>query len=141
MSRVQSLPADFNHNLVMTDNGSRVSSFGGLVMVREFMDKIQWDCRIAECVPFEDWRVRPTHAYKDLLSLGALQRVAGFATDTSMKYPAAGPNLAQSLGWPLASPSHHDAILSNLPAKSAGPGRFASPCFAIGQHQVKAHAR
>lgn len=84
MSRVQGLHAEFNRKLVITDNGSRISSFGGLMMVREFMGKIQWNGRITECVPFEDWRVLPTHRYEDLLSLGVMQRITGFATDTSM---------------------------------------------------------
>lgn len=84
MDTIQTLLAEFNPDVIVTNNGKRVSSFGGMTLVANFAAKIHFNDLILTDVPFEDWRRKPEHSFSKLLSFGISQRIRGFPRDFSI---------------------------------------------------------
>lgn len=119
MSITQQSSLHFNSQIVVTDNGKRVSSFGGLTLFREFTDAIHLDYRLREC-GFVEWRRNPQHSMMKLASYAIAQRVCGFVTDTSANALRRDP-VWQAL-WGRLLPSQasisrfYQTFRDNLPA-------------------------
>lgn len=83
MSTLQQTTLNFNTKCQLSSTGGQLSSDSGLVLVKEFMDKIQFDRLIQEIVPFNDPRKYCTHEQAQLFQQLLLQLIAGYNNDSA----------------------------------------------------------
>lgn len=81
MSTLQQQSLLFNPKLEISNDGGRLSSDGGILLVKEFMKKIQFDHFLQETVAFQDNRKYCTHQLKNQFTQLVLQLIAGYQKD------------------------------------------------------------
>ena len=83
MSTLQQTSLQFNTKCQLSSTGGQLSSESGLVLVKEFMEKIQFDRLVRETVPFNDPRKYCTHEQAQLFQQLLFQLIAGYANDSA----------------------------------------------------------
>lgn len=88
----------FNQKISISHTGGNLSSDGGLVLVREFLDALGFSRLLRENVHILDERKYCTHENHALLEQLLLQMIAGYPTDSSANLLARDPVFQLVLG-------------------------------------------
>ncbi|MFR6603101.1 MAG: transposase, partial [Enterococcus italicus] len=66
-STLQHKQLTFNKNSTLANDGGNISSDGGLVLIKEFMNRIGFSSILEEQVKLTDSRRNPDHRYNDII--------------------------------------------------------------------------
>lgn len=83
MSTLQHKQLTFNKNITLANDGGKISSDSGLVLIKEFMNRIGFSSILEEQVKLTDSRRNPDHTYNDIIEQLLLQHIAGYSKDVA----------------------------------------------------------
>ncbi len=83
MSTLQHKQLTFNKNITLANDGGKISSDSGLVLIKEFMNRIGFSSILEEQVKLTDSRKNPDHTYNDIIEQLLLQHIAGYSKDVA----------------------------------------------------------
>lgn len=83
MSTLQHKQLTFNKNITLANDGGKISSDSGLVLIKEFMNRIGFSIILEEQVKLTDSRKNPDHTYNDIIEQLLLQHIAGYSKDVA----------------------------------------------------------
>lgn len=84
MTNVQEIRAHFNNKVRITNNGGQISVDGGLVLIKEFFQQINFQKLVDEFIPFREKRSNSRHSFEKILELVLLQNFAGYPEDQAL---------------------------------------------------------
>ena len=73
----------FNSKLTVSNTGGNLSTDSGLILVKEFMDSLNFSDRSKQHLKIEDKRLCHTHDNFSLMEQLIYQNIAGYSTDSS----------------------------------------------------------
>lgn len=76
-------PLQFNKNIILSNDGGQLSNDAGLLLLFEFLHKINFNQMVQETFEMEDDRAYCTHEYTETLTQMIVQLIAGYSQDTS----------------------------------------------------------
>lgn len=76
-------PLQFNKNITLSNDGGQLSNDAGMLLLFEFLHKINFDQMIQDTFKMEDSRAYCTHEYTETLIQMIVQLIAGYSQDTS----------------------------------------------------------
>jgi hypothetical protein len=83
MSTLQHKQLTFNKNITLANDGGKISSDSGLILIKEFMNRIEFSSILDEQVKLTDSRRNPEHTYNDIIEQLLLQHIAGYSKDVA----------------------------------------------------------
>lgn len=83
MSTLHQIDLHFNPQLSLSNNGGQLSSDAGLLLVQEFLNRIDFDSLVQEHSPFFDPRKYCQHTPVDLFKQLLFQTIAGYKADSA----------------------------------------------------------
>lgn len=83
MSNLRDNRLSFNKNVQISSKSEKLSSHGGLILVREFLEKIQFNKLVKKNVHFEDKRKFFTHSKNTTFLQVLYQLISGYKSDSA----------------------------------------------------------
>lgn len=109
MSTLQHKQLTFNKNFTLANDGGKISSDSGLVLIKEFMNRIGFSSILEEQVKLTDSRKNPDHTYNDIIEQLLLQHIAGYSKDVAANRLRLDPS--SKLSFPTKALWHHNQRL------------------------------
>lgn len=115
METLQEKSLEFNSNMIVSNDGGQLSNDAGLLLLFEFLHKINFDNLLTEHFHIKDSRAYCIHEYKDILKQLIVQLIAGYPQDSAANRLRLDPILKQGLGKEqLASQSMISRFINEL---------------------------
>lgn len=114
MSTVQSIPLNFNQNVSVSNDGGQLSSDAGMVLVKEFCDRIKFEALLAQNIDFHDDRLYCLYEKQYLATQMITQLVAGYPEDSAANRLKADPIFNQILAIGCASQPTLSRFINNV---------------------------
>lgn len=86
MTTIQPISSLANKNIFISADGGNLSSDAGLMIVKEFLHKIQWEQMVRDSLHFQDERKNPVHPYLTIFQQWIYQLIAGYKADSHIKF-------------------------------------------------------
>lgn len=93
----------FNSNIIVNHSGGSLTNDGGLILVNEFMDKLNFSDLATQLVPFQDTRHYCSHTNQKMIKQLILQLIAGYKADAVANFLQADPLFPSLLAASVAS--------------------------------------
>jgi len=82
MTTIQPISSFSNKNILISSDGGNLSSDSGLILLKDFLHKIDWKEMMTDALYFVDQRQDPTHSYHEILEQHLYQIIAGYHADS-----------------------------------------------------------
>lgn len=82
---------DFNSNMTVSHSGGNLSSDSVLILVKEFMDKFEFNRILRKNTQIQNNRLYDIQENESILEQIVLQLIAGYSTDSSATILATAP--------------------------------------------------
>ena len=83
MATLHEKKVQFNSKLTVSNTGGNLSTDSGLILVKEFMDSLNFSDLSKQHLEIEDKRLYHTHDNFSLMEQLIYQNIAGYSTDSS----------------------------------------------------------
>lgn len=83
MSTIQKIKAQFNPQVIVTNQGGDISVDGGLLLIKEFFHNIRLTDRVKHFIPFTQKRSNADHSNESLFESALFQYFGGYFQDIS----------------------------------------------------------
>lgn len=115
MSTLQEKSLQCKANLSISNTGGSLSTDAGLILVQEFLNKIEFQQLLNETIHFQDFRRYWTHDSSEILTQYLLQLISGYKSDSAANTLRHDPVLKTLLGKEvLASQATFSRFLHSL---------------------------
>lgn len=83
MSTIQKIKAQFNPQVIVTNQGGDISVDGGLLLIKEFFHNIRLTDRVKHFITFVQKRLNADHSNESLFESALFQYFGGYFQDIS----------------------------------------------------------